>query len=177
MKKTASFFTVLILVFGAFGCGPKLPPGIPKLHPCTIRLTMGGQPVAGATVALFPDGEGDNTEGLWGTAGYTDSKGSLTLKTDGLYNGIPAGRYKITVFKVETEEREYLGWGMAQDLPPPKTTVIVDLKYDDSDQTPLVIEVGAGKEKVFNLEVTAAADPVLPPNYGMIKATRGMKKR
>ena len=168
---------VLILVFGTLGCGPKLPPGIPKLYPCTIRVTMDGKPVEKATVALFPDGEGDNTEGLWGTAGYTDSQGSVTLKTDGQYKGIPAGKYKVCVYRVEIEEREYQGYFESQNLPPRKTTVIVDLKYDDPDQTPLTVDVGPGKNKVFNLEVTAATDPDLPQNYGMIKASRNMKKK
>ena len=165
------------MIFGVFGCGPKKPSNLPKLHSCTIRLTMDGKPVDKASVTLFPEGEGENDDGLWGCAGYTDSKGSVTLKTDGLYSGIPAGRYKVCVFKVEREEQEYLGYFESKSLPPPKTTVIVDLKYDDPDQTPLVVEVGSGKGKAFDLEVTAAANPELPPNYGMIKATRGLKKK
>ncbi|MCL2348142.1 MAG: hypothetical protein FWC50_07750 [Planctomycetaceae bacterium] len=128
-------------------------------------------------MTLYPEeGEENQNKGNWGCAGFTNSSGSVALMTDGLYKGIPAGKYKVCVYRVDTEERPYQGYFESKKLPPPKSTVIVDLKYDDPDQTTLNLEVGSGKEKAFNLEVTAAKDPALPKNYGMIKAARSMKK-
>ena len=172
---------VLVLIFplvviGFCGCGQKLPDGMPRLHPCTITVTMNGKPLEKAKVTLFPE-EGGENQGRWGCAGFTNSSGSVTMKTDGRYQGIPAGKYVVTVYRVDIEEREYQGYFEEQQLPPPKSTVIVDLKYDDPEQSPLVLEVGrTGNEKKFAFEVTAALDPELPKNYGMLKATRSLQK-
>ncbi|MCL2348482.1 MAG: hypothetical protein FWC50_09510 [Planctomycetaceae bacterium] len=148
------------------GCGPKLPPGMPKLNPCKITVTMNDKPLDKARIILYADSE---TGGAWGYSGYTDSSGSVNMMTDGKYKGIPAGKYSVCISRIDVEKREYKGYFEMKKLPPPKSTVVVDLKFNDPDETPFHLEVTDGKRATLDCAVTESKDPNLPKNYGMPK--------
>ena len=85
-----------------FGCGEKLPPGIPKLYPVTITITQDGKPLDGAEVFLL----NLDTTVEWPVGATTNASGVAILRTYGQYVGAPAGQYKVTVRKTETPDLE-----------------------------------------------------------------------
>jgi len=88
------FFALLI----GCGSGPTKPDHIPTLTPVDVTVTLNGQPVADASVLFAPE------MGQFAAAGITDSQGKTSLKTDGLYQGVAAGTYKVSVTKREVLE-------------------------------------------------------------------------
>ena len=95
----ANFSCLCVFVFLLFaGCGgDKLPPGIPKLYPATLTVIQDGKPLAGAEIIMINVDPAIN----WSAGGVTDQNGVLKLRTQGRYNGAPAGRYKVAVEKTE----------------------------------------------------------------------------
>ncbi len=84
----------------AIGCSDPRPEGMPDLYPATITVTQDGSPLAGAAVTLFPQ---DAALTRWPTGGTTDNSGVVTLHTYSTYPGAPAGTFKVTVSKTNTE--------------------------------------------------------------------------
>ena len=159
------------LVFGAvlltiFGCGEPLPPGMPRLNPCTISVKMNGQPVENAKITLSSESV------KYACTGFTNASGTTKIMTDGKYKGAPAGSYKVLVTKIEVEEREYKGFMEEAKLPPKKRTVIVDLKFDDAETTPFMVEIVDGKSASLECEVTPPDNPELPKDYGIKKSKK-----
>ena len=155
----------MALAFGlvaCFGCGQKLPPGMPRLNPCLITVNMEGKPVENVTVRLLSEDQLN-----WGCSGITDASGKATIVTDGKYKGVPAGTYKVLLFRLDTEHREYKGFMEEAKLPPKKNTVIINLKYDDEEQTPYEIAIVDGQKASLECQVDPPESPDLPPNYGM----------
>lgn len=172
MKFNSKFIT-LFLFYVLFvvlpGCGEKLPPGMPRLNPCTITVKMDGHPVENAKIILSSETV------KYGCTGFTNASGSTKMLTDGKYNGIPAGKYKVLVSRIDVEQREYKGFIEEAKLPPKKRTVIIDLKYEDPDETPFEIEVVDGKRASLECEVTPPENPELPADYGMPKPKKKTK--
>lgn len=165
MKYCYFVFCSALVFISTLGCGEKLPPGIPRLTPCAITVTMDGKPMPEARVFLRTANE--NAQSDWSGAGITDSSGVAHLKTNGQYKGVPAGKYKVCIRRIDvTQER---GTNSLMNLPPEKRTVIIDLKFDDIEQTPYEIEIVEGKRVSLTCEVTAATDPNLPDDYGRPK--------
>ncbi|MDR2439500.1 MAG: carboxypeptidase-like regulatory domain-containing protein [Planctomycetaceae bacterium] len=83
------------------GCqrGPSLPSDIPPLTVCKIIVTQNGEPVDGVSVSLLPVTKTEN----WRTSGVTDANGTTVPFTNGLFEGVPQGKYKIVVSKTERE--------------------------------------------------------------------------
>ena len=156
---------ILFAGFALFsGCGEKLPQGMPRLNPCTITVDMEGKPVENVSVRLVSE---DQIH--WGCSGITNSSGKAVLVTDGKYKGVPAGTYKVLLLRIDTEKREYKGFMEEAKLPPKKQTVVIDLKYDDEDETPYEITIADGQKALLECHVDPPASPDLPPNYGMPK--------
>src|SRR5262245_6481550 len=83
----------LVLVIGALslaGCDAG-----PKFLPVTGVVTLDGKPVEGATVAFAPIPAGI------ASVGVTDSAGRFTLQSQTDKAGAVAGKYNVTVIKVE----------------------------------------------------------------------------
>jgi hypothetical protein len=79
-------------------------------------------------VSLFVDGGSSP----WAVGGTTDASGKVSLVTHGKYPGVPAGKYKVCVFKVEgTFPEEY-------DL--------VEVNLKSPVTTTLTLEAGPGKK-------------------------------
>ena len=159
------FHIVLLAGFAAsFGCGQKLPPGMPTLNPCMITVNMEGKPIENVTVRLVSENQIH-----WGCSGITNSSGKAALVTDGKYKGIPAGKYKVLLSRIDTEHREYKGFIEEAKLPPKKQTVVINLKYEDEDETPYEITIVDGQKASLECLVDPPESPDLPKNYGMPK--------
>jgi hypothetical protein len=139
-----------VSLFIVAGCGgEKRPDGIPALHKTTLTLTQEGKPLADATVNLYPV-EGVNK---WPAGGITNSQGVLQVKTMTSFDGIPEGKYKVTVTKTETEGTSTAVADDASDAararPVAASAVkqyyLVEKDYRASNTTPLEIEIKPGK--------------------------------
>ena len=98
---TSLFCTAgLLFIVSMSGCSKDraLPPGMPKLYPCTLKITQEGEPLVSAIVKLHSQGEPI----AWTVSGKTDETGTVIIFTDGYFKGAPAGEYKITVDKLES---------------------------------------------------------------------------
>jgi len=160
-------FLICFCVMVCFGCGRKLPPGMPKLYPATITVTYDdGKPVDSATVIFHPTTPFESGK-FWVIAGITDAKGQAEVYTQVDYQGMPAGKYNVVVQKFIVEGtpppsnpsmpmnaeqqqayRDYLKSGKR-----PERFQLVENEYLDAAKTPLKdIEVKAGKN-MFDLKV------------------------
>ena len=128
----------LALTFAGCGGEPK-PAGMPPLHPATLVFTQEGEPIAGASVQLVSE-----TDSRWPIGGSTDTAGTIALKTYGKYPGVPEGKYKVVVSKVE---REQIGPAPQSMYEVQKENVfdLIDANYSIPEKTPLTIEVKPGK--------------------------------
>ncbi|MGL4943402.1 MAG: carboxypeptidase regulatory-like domain-containing protein [Thermoguttaceae bacterium] len=139
---------VLCLLAMVIGCGKKLPDGMPKLYPVRFQVTQSDKPCAGASVRLIPEGDSP-----WIVGGTSDANGMVAPQTHGEYPGVPVGKYKVTVMKVDIE------------LGPPSTSMydsqrseaftLVDEKYANPKTTPLQLEVVAGANDIKPFDVGA----------------------
>lgn len=130
-----------LCLFVLTGCGgQKLPEGIPKLTPAVLTITQDGAPLEGAVVSLIPMDPGNSR---WNAGGVTGKDGKAKIRTHAQYDGVAAGKYRVTVVKTfveplppgltEAQRRSYKG-------PPP--VEYVNKKYADRLKTPLEVEVG-----------------------------------
>lgn len=159
--KTKQFFALALacVCAVAVGCskGPKKPADLPTLYPTTITVVYDdGTPVADATVALRPAG-GGNTQ--WNVTGTTDAQGKLVCKTNGNWDGAPAGSYEAMVMKevVEMEEPTEAGGSGAIK----SRTNCVDTKFANPKTSGLTVEVKEGDNQV-ELKVGEPIEEDLP---------------
>jgi len=151
MPKTNLFFLLCVALALSFsGCNQPKPTGLPSLLPLTLTLTQDGTPLSGASVTLFAD-DGMAT---WTVGGTTGVSGNVSPMTQGKYPGVPAGKYKVCVFKIEavvppgavppTDSESQSARPVEYDL--------VDVKLRSPATTTLTLEVGPGK-KTATLDV------------------------
>ena len=88
-------FTTFLMILTFIGCAKKMPPGLPPLVPCKVKVHDNGRPLAMIGISF------ERTEGQsWGLNGVTDSNGVAVAKTIiGSFHasGIPAGSYRMTL--------------------------------------------------------------------------------
>ena len=122
-----------------FGCmDSSRPTDLPPLFPCTVSVTQGGGPLAGALVELqSPDSP------TYRPSSTTDESGNATMMTYG-YPGAPAGKYKIIVRKSVEDDIVY-----GEDERGEQTIVssnhynVVEDIYNDASRSPHEVEVPA----------------------------------
>lgn len=85
--------SLLSLVAVFVGCGPSTA-GQMRTQKVTGKVTMGGAPVAGATVTFSPLDNGNPA-----AMGVSDAQGMYTLTTYTAGDGAVAGEYKVMVSK------------------------------------------------------------------------------
>ena len=137
----------------SLGCGGvEKPKDLPTLYPTTIQIVYDdGTPVDGATIALrLPKPTGGR---VWNLTGMTDATGSLVLKTDGQWDGAPAGSYQVMVTK-EVADIDQGGGEPGASAVVKCSTRFVDQKYNDPTTSGLTVEIKESKEgNVFELKV------------------------
>ena len=139
------------------GCSEPTPDGMPPLYSVTLQFQQEGVPLDEASIRLIP--QFDNP---WASGGSTNAKGEVFLKTHGKYDGVPAGKYKISVNKF-VSEGELPKIGVY--TPPMKHFNLVETQYTSPNETPLEIEVVKGKNKFppFDLGKAVRLELVAPP--------------
>ena len=152
MKRNFAFVAaILCLCAIVCGCskGPKKPADLPKLNPTTATVTYDdGTPVDGATVALLASQTGGRT---WNLTGVTDAAGQVTFKTDGNWDGAPAGEYRVIVTKEvsEVEEPTEVGGSVTTK----SITRMVDQKYNLPNTSGLTATIKDGETNALEFKV------------------------
>lgn len=142
-------FLVACALFGLIGCGD----GKPRNFTVSGRVTLDGQPLADASVAFVPDGNGQPAHG------QSDKDGVYTLAT-GMQPGVGPGRYKIVVTKDELPPMDP-SWTPQQKMEarlkasksPGKS--LVPKAYTAAATTPLTCTVPVAEGK-FDVELKSA---------------------
>jgi len=132
----AFMFAVLSLC----GCGSNSskPSDLPPLFPCAITITQDGKPLEGATVNLVPM---EGTDSKYQASATTDADGKAVIKTYG-YDGSPAGKFRVCVWKTLTESGGKTIDGYGEEVEAPGIEYrLVDVKYFDAKTTPHEIEI------------------------------------
>ncbi|MBA4106573.1 MAG: hypothetical protein C0485_12515 [Pirellula sp.] len=131
-------FAALLMLVLAIGCG-KSSSG-PVTYPVTGKVTLGGAPVAGATVFFAP------ASSDVGATAQTDPDGSFNVKIEldmgkSSKEGLPAGDYRVSVVKLEHPA------GAPSLSKPPQNTL--PPKYAAVESTPLTVTVKPEGENHF----------------------------
>jgi hypothetical protein len=134
MKRILTLSVCLVLV----SCG-KSPYGDHPPYPASGQLRVNGEPVVGAVVALYHDGD-------WGPRtivpqGWTGADGRFVLSTYGVNDGAPAGDYQVSI--------EWPAW-RKKTLGPDK----LGGKFSDAKQSGLKAHIDKGKNELapFDLQ-------------------------
>ena len=141
MKKL--ILPLLLTVTSFAGCAKDTrPKDFPPLFPCAITITQDGKPLEGATVNLVPM---EGTDSKYQASATTGADGKAVIKTYG-YDGTPAGKFKVCVWKTLTESggKTTDGYGEEIDAPGIEYRTVEEI-YSDAKTTPHEIEV-VGKD-------------------------------
>ncbi len=146
--KTKQFFALALacVCAVAVGCskGPKKPADLPPLYPATITVVYDdGTPVDQATVALRPAGGGN---AQWNVTGVTHAQGKLVCKTNGNWDGAPAGSYEAMVTKEIIVSEDSTEPGASPTIK--SRTRYVDLRYANPKTSGLTAEVKEGDNQI-----------------------------
>jgi hypothetical protein len=151
MKKNIALMMVILTAVFITGCQDKSRPAdLPTLYPCVVTVTQDGKPLDGAVVDLVPV---DAVNDKYRASSVTDAAGKAVLTTYG-FDGVPAGRYKVCVWKTVVE-------GVAQftnsDGEVVNTNGIdyrtVDPKYSNVETTPHEIHIIDKKTPPTSIDV------------------------
>ena len=125
-----------VLVAG-LGCGSG------KFVPVSGKVTLNGQPVAGAAVLLEPLNE-DGTEGPGiASAGKTNENGEFKVKATSGQEGALVGKYRVRIsLQGQAEGDERRGGGVAEKLP---------RRYNVNSKETLDVPPGGRTDIVFAL--------------------------
>ncbi|MDR1483220.1 MAG: hypothetical protein LBT09_00190 [Planctomycetaceae bacterium] len=150
---------ILLICFIADGCRrlPPPPEGLPKLYPCKVSVTFGGEKMEGVTVSLIS--KVPNFK--WKSGGITDKNGVAELRTSFAYSGAPEGIFTVAFSKTQDPP----GGNTLEAMTP---TSLIPLKYS-ADQSKETVEIKPGKNEFsFTLDGGAERFP-LPQGNIQIK--------
>lgn len=121
------------LLISFSGCGGA---DRPKLVKVTGQVTLNGEPLSGAAIML----QRDPPDPQYGrpSRGMTDLSGNFSGSTYAEGDGIPPGKYKVAITKLEVPE-EYNSEGPEENQPPVK--YITPFIYSDPERSGLTVEI------------------------------------
>lgn len=152
----ATTFAFLAMLLGCGG-GVSKPDGIPPLTPMNVTVNYQGAPVEGATVIFAPL----NTR--FAAVGLTNANGKAVMKTDGMYEGVVADEFKISIIKQEIlasdmgttpeDPKEYAAYmKKLNSLPKPKSLIPEKYASVGTSQLQLKVTEGTPQQPVFDLK-------------------------
>ena len=140
MRSSRFWFSLnaLLLTVGLLsGCGD----GRPSLVPVSGKVTLNGAPVDGALVGFEPDGIDGYSRPSIAT---TDSSGNFVVGTYDKADGMPAGKYKVSVLKKDVIGKlpeNFNSEDTAANVQPVRYQWTVPRKYATSIDSGLTVEV------------------------------------
>jgi hypothetical protein len=142
-------WTGVLLAGLSAGCGgeeDKWKSERPAVAPASGTVTYKGDPVAGATVTLVPQGEGT------GGAGITQEDGSFTLKAF-QDPGVVPGSYRVIITKREAPPQAGPEGGHDEgETPPPRD--LLPSRYADPATSGITVEIPADGKDDLKFELT-----------------------
>ena len=146
MFRFLTCFFSLVFIVAIIGCGSR---GL-RVEYVEGIVTLDGDPVTEATVTFLPKTE---TPPMEMATGVTDANGaykvsSVTGKATG---GAVAGEYRVLVTKSTVDNTVEVEYGALR--PPAKYTHLLPAVYRDPQNSPLIVTVNKGKNKI-PLELT-----------------------
>jgi hypothetical protein len=146
----------MLLSTGCGGGGRAKPKDLPPLYPCTLTFIQEGAPLAKADIILHSDSK-------WAVTGQTNENGQVKLTTNGYYDGVPEGTYKITV-------RRIIVVMDAKNENPVKQTDIIPNEFKMAANTTLEIAIGKKEnDKTYDLgkavRINVPLDTVSPRGF------------
>ena len=138
-------FTIFLVTI-AVGCDSA--PSEGTLIPAGGLVTMGGKPLAFATVEFIPMGE---TKGAGGS-GVTDEMGRYKLISRRGGEGVLAGEYRVTVSLWAHKDGSPLKPEETY-IDTPDATQMVPAIYTDMDRSPLKVYVDEGSVNLPDLKL------------------------
>jgi hypothetical protein len=123
MKHSVYFFVIIFILTLFSGCGGNRPDDLPQRYPCKIKILFKNEPVTDASVSLV------NSDSKWGAIGVTGNNGIAEMKTQGVYSGVPIGRFKVLVSKYEITSHG--------DKIPPDEKMLFNAVFVNVESTPL----------------------------------------
>lgn len=127
-----------VLLVAASGCGSSGP----KLEKVTGKVTLDGQPLAGANVNFEPE---DYSTGLQAASGRTGTDGTYSLSTFTSGDGAMVGKYKVTITK--TAEADQSAGGQPGNMNDPNFMIEMAKKMAEKSQS------GKGAQQKPRLEI------------------------
>jgi hypothetical protein len=150
IRRGFAVFGFVVLAAALAGCGSgSRPEGIAAV---SGRVSLGGEPLAGAIVTFVPVQSGSST-----SLGRTDDEGRFTLLYGGNVQGAQVGRHRVTITTFSRGNPD-------ADPPRPASAEKVPAQYNRD--TTLMADVVAGPNTIdFELESSGqiAALPTEPP--------------
>jgi hypothetical protein len=107
-----------------------------KVYPVSGKVTVGGQPAAGAQVVFYGATPELTGPGTVAPAGTTDENGAFTLRSYEAGDGAPAGKFKVTVIWPEPTPEGAGEMFQAKDR--------LNGQYDSPDKSNLTVDVPEG---------------------------------
>lgn len=139
--KSIRFFCSLLVVVVTFGTLAGCGDGRPSLVPVSGSVTLNGTPLEGALIGFEPDGIDGYSRPSSAT---TDSSGKFVVGTYDKADGMPKGKYKVTVLKKEVVGKlpeNFNSEDTAANVQPVKYQWTVPQKYATAANSGLTVDV------------------------------------
>ncbi len=154
MNNYLSCFLLLSVVM--LGCGN----GRPQLSKAKGRVTLDGQPLDGAQIALQPIVTGSTSTYQRPSFAFTDDAGHFIPETYGGQDGLPRGKYRVAVIKKEVVGKLPPGYDETQpDLFNVKYRWITPRSVSDPEGSGLEIEVTSSGMRPDVIELKSSPVP------------------
>jgi len=159
--------SVLLISLLLVGCSNNRLPKEPKnLHPVTITVMNGEQPVGGVAVTLSVR----NSQGAFACTGLTDSQGVAkirSLRNSYTVRGVPTGTYRVALDKLPELPVELMPHETDEELPPKDAATkefqrkiyfeenqLIPVVLTSPDSTPIELTVSENEETAFHIDIS-----------------------
>jgi hypothetical protein len=161
-----AIISVLLISLSLVGCNNNRLPKKPKnLHPVTITVMNGEQPVEGVAVTL----SGRSSQGAFACTGLTDNQGVAkirSLRNSYTVRGVPAGTYRVALDELPELPMELTPHETDEKLPPKEAATkefqrkiyfeenqLIPTILTSPGSTPIELTVSENKETAFLIDV------------------------
>jgi hypothetical protein len=137
LKQIFIFFFLTMIIFS--GCQQESQPtDFPKIYPCKITITQNKVPVENIQISLYDN----HISNKWSIGGITNTSGVAVIRTHGQFAGVPSGKFKVVLSKIESEGETEVNESMTtRKSETVRIYSLIDKKYLEESTTPLEIIV------------------------------------
>ena len=139
-KRQLTHFVSLMCLASLAGCSPT--PVWEATHPTTGQVTLKGRPISDVELSFFPEDKSfpDSIR----PRAKTKEDGTFAAWTHAEGDGVPVGRYKVTLVHNEVAVSKGTIVAKPNDLP---------TKYSTRDTTDILVQIKEGKNAIPTIEL------------------------